>query len=360
MSNGARHQYDPDTISPPGETLEETLAAIGMSQVELARRTGRPLKTINEIIKGKTAITPETALQFERVLGIPASFWNNREREYRDVLARIADRECLRKSLELLKKIPVNAMIKLGWIARRPDKIEQLQEVLAFFGVASPELDVVPAAFRKSPAYESDPFALAAWLRKGEIEAARIRCSPFDEDFFRVALGKVRQITTDPPRDFVPETQRLCADSGVAVVFVPELPRTRAHGATRWLGPDKALIQLSLRYKSDDMLWFTFFHEAGHILLHGKRDAFLEGDGSNGKKEAEANRFAEQMLIPDEDLQRFIDSGQKSLTAIERFAKQLRIAPGIVVGRLQHEGYLPKSHGNGLKRRYEWTVAARG
>src|SRR3990172_8721079 len=164
MSDGARRQYDPDTVSPPGESLEETLSAIGMSQVELARRTGRPLKTINEIIKGKTAITPETALQFERALGVPASFWNNREREFREALARIADRERLRKSLELLKKIPVSAMIKRGWIARRADKIEQLQEVLAFFGVASPELDVVPAAFRKSAAYASDPFSLAAWF----------------------------------------------------------------------------------------------------------------------------------------------------------------------------------------------------
>lgn len=354
MSRSKQNQYNPDIVSPPGESLAETLTTLGMSQVALARRTGRPLKTINEIIKGKAAITPETALQFERVLGVPAGFWNNRERAYRDTLARNADRERLSREIEWLKDIPVNAMIKLGWIAHRQDKVEQLQEVLRFFGVASPKLDFMSASFRKSPAYRSNPLASAAWLRQGEIEAARINCSPYDQESFETALIEIRKLTNDPPEQFVPAMQRLCAECGVAVVFVPELPKTRAHGATRWLNPDKALIQLSLRYKSDDMLWFTFFHEAGHILLHGKRDAFLESDDSNGQKESEANRFAERMLIPENALQDFMASGQKTLPAIKRFASELGIAPGIVVGRLQHETYLPISQGNGLKRRDWW------
>ena len=53
---------------------------------ELAESTGRPRKTINEIIAGKAEITAETALQLERVLGIPASFWNNLERNYQESL----------------------------------------------------------------------------------------------------------------------------------------------------------------------------------------------------------------------------------------------------------------------------------
>ena len=80
-------KFEPDYTVPPGETLLETIECLGMSQAELARRTGRPVKTINEIIKGKTAITPDTALQLERVLSVPASFWNNLERNYRESLA---------------------------------------------------------------------------------------------------------------------------------------------------------------------------------------------------------------------------------------------------------------------------------
>jgi len=143
----------------------------------------------------------------------------------------------------------------------------------------------------------------------------------------------------------------------VAIVFVPELPRTRASGATRWLTPEKALIQLSLRYKTDDHLWFTFFHEAGHIALHGKRVIFLEkatGRGKIGHEQA-ANRFAEEILIPKRDFDRFVASGQFAEQAIAQFASDLGIAPGIVVGRLQHHGFLRYDQCNGMKRRFIWA-----
>ena len=78
----SRNQYAPDYVSPPGESLQEKLEELGMSQVELARRTGCPRKTINEIIQGKAIITPETALHLERVLGIPVRFWINRQQRY--------------------------------------------------------------------------------------------------------------------------------------------------------------------------------------------------------------------------------------------------------------------------------------
>lgn len=86
MANILQNEYHPDSVSAPGETLSETLDALGMPQTELAKRMGRPIKTINEIIQGKTAITAETALQLEQVLSIPASFWLKREQRYREFL----------------------------------------------------------------------------------------------------------------------------------------------------------------------------------------------------------------------------------------------------------------------------------
>ncbi len=73
---------------PPGELLEEELEARGLSQLDLARQAGRPAQAINEIIRGKKRITPETALDLERVLGTPASFWLNLESNYQLALAR--------------------------------------------------------------------------------------------------------------------------------------------------------------------------------------------------------------------------------------------------------------------------------
>lgn len=360
MSNKIQNQFVPDYVSPPGETLLETLEAIGMSQAELAKRTGRPKKVINEIIKGKAAITPETAIQLERVLSIPAGFWNNRERDYREALARLKEQDRLGNQTDWLKKFPLKAMIKKGWIKAFRDKVQQLREILSFMGVATPDqlqnLWSEQVAFRKSAAFESDSGAVIAWLRKGELEAQGIRCKPYDAKEFRKALQQIRLLTREHPEVFRPEIVRLCAENGVAVVFVPELPAARVSGATRWLNANKALIQLSLRYKTDDQLWFTVFHEAGHILLHGKRDVFLEmGDSSEDNKELEADHFARNALIPEAKLQQLVRQGSRSKVSIERFASEIGIAPGIVVGRLQHDKRLPYTHCNELKRRFDWA-----
>ncbi|MDP5338029.1 MAG: HigA family addiction module antitoxin [Nodularia sp. (in: cyanobacteria)] len=366
MIKTIKNQYTPDDISPPGETLLEVLEERQMTQAELAERTGRLKKTINEIINGKTAITPETALQLERVLNISASFWNNREQQYQEFLARLEEKERLEKQVAWMKRIPITAMIKHGWIQRYSDKVEQLRELLNFFAVASPEQweeiwNKTLVYFRKSQTFPSDFGDVVAWLRRGEIEAGEIVCAPYDAHKFKKALHKNRDLTLETPEIFQPEMVRLCSESGVALVFVPQLPKTRTSGATHWLNPDKAIIQISLRYKTNDNLWFAFFHEAGHILLHGKRDIFLEGTGiqsiEDQDKEKQANKFSEDILIPPAELKRFLASVQPlSKANIEQFATKIGIAPGIIVGRLQHDQVLPPNHCNDLKQRLEWSL----
>ncbi len=362
MDRNLKNQFKPDYAVPPGETLRETLEAIGMSQAELAERMGRPKKTINEIIKGKVALTSETSLQLERVLGIPSGFWNNLERNYQETLARVGEQKRLQKQVDWLRKMPVNALIKRGYIKRFRDKIKQLQEVLNFFGVASPELWEerwlgAKVSYRKSSAFQSDPGAVASWLRMGELAAQKIECKPYDARKFKNALSEIRNLTNQPPEIFQPALIHICSEAGVAVAFVPELPKIQASGATWWINPHKAVIQLSLRYKRDDQLWFSFFHEAGHILLHSKKEVFIE-DNSENSKEDEANRFASEILIPKRKLYHFLESSQLNKAAIKRFASEIGIAPGIVVGRLQHDGILPYSHCNDLKRRFEWKDVA--
>jgi hypothetical protein len=149
--------------------------------------------------------------------------------------------------------------------------------------------------------------------------------------------------------------QACCAQAGVAVVFVPSLPKTGVSGATRWLSWSKALIQLSLRYKTNDHLWFTFFHEAGHILLHGRKELFLEGlNGLDAEKEQEANAFAERELVPQQVFTSWLKTTPRlTKTAIVEFSNTVGIAPGIVVGQLQHKGLLPMTHCNDLKLKFD-------
>ena len=359
MGNTAANRYQPDYLVTPGEVLEEYLDGLGMTQAELASRTGLAKKTINEIVKAKSPITPETALKLERALGRPAHFWNNLERQYQEDRVRLAEQQRLEACLEWLKRVPVLAMAKHGWIKRLKDKVEQLEEVLRFFGVVSPDQwQVVWAehqvAYRQTQRFETCAEAVSAWLRQGEIQARQIACAPYDPKSFKQILQEVRGLTREGPDSFVPKLVDLCASAGVAVVFVHELPKTGVWGATRWLG-DRAVIQLSLRYKSNDHLWFTFFHEAGHILKHGRKEVFIEGNGLDGEKEEEANAFARDQLISPADFRRLLRSGRPSLAAINDFALEIGIAPGIVVGRLQHDGVLPRDTGNKLKVFYRWA-----
>lgn len=360
MVEQVKNEYQPDYAVIPGDVLALELELRSMTQQELAKRTGLTPKHIVSVMKGKSAITSETAIKLERAIGMPADYWMNLESQYQEIQARIAEEEQLEHDLDWLKKIRAADMIKQGWIQKFKDKKEQLVEVLRFMGIASVDQwdDVwsgLEVAYRQHSVHEIFPEAVSAWLRKGEIDASAIPCKPYDKKAFRAALDNVRHLTTESPEVFVPEMQRLCAEAGVAVVFVPSLPKTCVSGATRWLSSNKAIIQLSLRYKTDDHLWFTFFHEAGHILLHGKKDLFLENSkGLDNEKEEEANMFSMNELIPKKAFTEFIVAGNYSEASIMSFAKEIGITPGIVVGQLQHRRLLKVFALNNLKQKFEW------
>lgn len=349
----------PNISIPPGEVLAETLEARGMSQAELARRMDRPAQAINEIVQGGKEITPETALQLERVLGAPAHVWTRLESDYRFVKAKLEDQERLKREVRLVAAFPYAQMSKLDWVACTRNPLERVERLLSFFGVASlRQLEPLAAAFRRSTRVAASPMALAVWLRQGERRARAVETRPFDAGALAQVLGEVRALTTQEPEVFQPRLVRLLADCGVAFVVVPHLPRTGAHGATRWIG-DRAVMQVSIRYKWADVFWFTVFHEFAHILKHGRREVFVEYDHRpRDGAEREADTFASDTLIPPNDYSAFcrrVPAAQTSGAAVTGFARTLGIAPGIVVGRLQYDGILPHTRLNALRHRFEWV-----
>jgi addiction module HigA family antidote len=365
MVENTTNQYQPDVVSAPGETLQETLHALEMTQADLAERMGRPKKTINEIVQGKAAITADTALQLERVLRVPADFWMNRETRYREYLARLEDQRRLSKAVSWAKQFPVGQMVRHGWMKKESDPVSQTRELLTFFGVASPEAweerwsTLGGVSFRRSTAVAASRFAMAAWLREGERQIRGRNCAEFDAKKFEAVLLEIRTLTASLPTDFANRLRETCARTGVAVAFVPELAKAPVWGASRWLSSVRALLQLSLRYKTDDHFWFSFFHEAGHILKHGKRALFIDSkyDDEN-PEEKEANHFASETLIPEKLYSPFAQRGPFSRARITAFAQAVGVAPGVVVGRLQHDGLLPRSHCNDLRRRLDWDNQA--
>ena len=345
----------------PGYTLRQEIEARGMSQRELAARMGRPEQIISDIVNGKKTITPATALELEPVLGIPAQYWVKLVTEYSGARARAVERVQLEAQVPLLKEFRYNELVKRGWIEPVKGKIEQVKSLCTYLGVASlnQHQAILPAAFRiTGPANFSDR-ALASWLRQGELLARDMDLPPFDRLRFLEVLPVIRTFTADLPKIFYPKMVDQCSSAGVAFVVAQELPKIGANGVTRWLNTGNPLVQLNLKQKWADIFWFTFFHEAGHVLQPRKHDVMhytRRRDAANLPYETEANDFAQDMLLPPSDWKRIKDelNTHCSTTRVAELASEVGIHPGIVVGRLQHERVIHFSQMNDLRELYRW------
>lgn len=353
----------------PGLRLLEALEEHHMSQAELCARIGRSRKLINEIIKGKASIAYDTAIQLELALAIPAAEWNQLEVDFRDHQERRKHEAALAAELDWLDEVPLPAMIEAKWVEEKPTKLEQAQDMLRWFGVATPaqwrRIYAKPRGLRCSPpSFDNDPGALAAWLRAGEKMAFGMETAPYDRKKFMAALKKIRGLTRKAPDVWQDRMIQLSMKAGVAVPFARELPGVRVAGASRWLSPKKAMIQLSLLHRTDADMWFSFFHEAGHILLHGRKLLFVEGvfDGKPSREdvfeEVEADHFAANFLIPGRDLEELREvcrKGDLRTSDVRGFAKRQGVTPGIVATRLQHLGWIGPEEFDGLKNQMEWA-----
>jgi len=350
------HSFRPTYAVPPGETIADLLEEREMTQTELAKRLGVTLKHTNQVVNGGASISAELALGLEKVFRVPANFWLNRESLYQADLARQNETKELEAHVGWAKAFPVKDLKRAGFLSKESTGVELVQELLRFLGVANPGLwENRVVAYRRSQHYKSDQPALDAWLRVGELRAAEINCEPYDSDRFYSALTLARELTKEEPQVWQPRITNALAGAGVALVIVDTFEGARAHGATRWLSPSKALIQLSLRYHWEDVFWFSFFHEAAHVLLHRKKGIFVDGlklaDGAtsddNERLEDEANHFAAQFLIPKEYDERLLKLRPSEIRA---FADELGVTPAIVVGRLQHDGLIHFSESKKWKR----------
>jgi HTH-type transcriptional regulator/antitoxin HigA len=342
--------YQPDYAVSPGETLRARLSEIGLSQSDVAIRSGLSAKHVNQIIKGSAPITHETAMTLELVTGTPAAVWNKLEARYRESLLRIKGRELEDEDKAWIRRLPIAELKKRD---RLPDVIggELFEAVLGFFGVADrtawERLWSKPAtSFRRSNKLKTSPEAVASWVRLGELASREIETAPYSATRFRASLRQIRSVTRVPD---IEEAVRLCSEAGVAVVFVKEIDKCRISGATWWANPTQAVIALTDRGKAEDRFWFTFFHEAAHILLHSKKETFIDYDGDDGELEEQADRFASDLLIPPDKAEQL--RLLSTVSDVQRFSEELDIADGIVVGRLQHDQLWPWNKGNPLKRR---------
>lgn len=352
-----QNAYLPQTVLHPGIDLADKLEEIKMGPKEFAIRTNKPEKTINAVLKGESSITPEMAVLFENVLQIPANFWLNRQRNYDEYLARLSAQNNLKKTIDWAKSFPLNDLIKLGCIVNTKNLEEKASSLLSFFGFSNIEAweayyyeKQLKVAFRISLFGTKNPYALSAWLRQGELKSKEIQVKEYNEKNIKNNLKQFKEIMTLQSKDFFEKLQQLCANYGIALVLTPCIKGTQISGASRWIN-DTPVIQMSGRHNRYDIFWFTFFHELGHIILHGKKDIFLEEitySDADKLKEIEADNFAIKNVLTESQAEIIVKDKPYSKAKFIKYANEFNTHTAIIVGRLKNLGIVTQFEYNDL------------
>lgn len=351
------NQYYPESVTHPSGFLIEALEERNIGAKEFSIKTGKPEKTISAILKAESSITPDMAVLFEQVLKIPANFWLEAQKNFDEYIARLNFQKNIENAREWAKLFPFSKMANFGWVKKTRKIEEKVIELFNFFEVASQKgfedyyfNQRTKVAFRISLKDNENAPAIAAWLRQGELQAIKLNTPKFDKSLFKSKLHDIKALMAKQPSNFFEQLQNICLEAGVKVVHTPCLPKAPIHGSTRWI-KDTPLIQLSGRYKRNDIFWFTFFHEVGHILLHGKKYISIENidvEGENREFEAEADTFASEWILSKEQESEILSLAQISYDDVIEFANKFGTHPAAIIGRLQHKKLIPFGIGNNL------------
>lgn len=339
----------------PGATIKEQLDNRGMSQKEFAIRMDMSQKHISKLINGEVQLTTDVANRLEMVLGLPAKFWCNLETIYREKLFLVQEENAMAEDTEIAKNYPYSEMVKNGWIPQFSKNSEKVRNLRKYFEVCKLsllkdnefELQVV---CRKLSHTQKSDVGLIVWVQKARIESRLIQTESINIKALKESSQKIREMTMLKPAVFFEPLKKLFASCGVALVILPHIKGSGIHGAT-FTDCNKIVLGVTVRCKDADRFWFSLFHEIGHIVLGhiGKKSEITANE------EKEADFFAQNTLISETDYKSFIKKRNFTPKSIISFAQNIKIDKGIVLGRLQRDGFVEYNSLNELKSQYEIT-----
>ena len=334
-------KYTSPVAVHPGELIKEWLESSGMTSREFALRTGKPEKTISHILNGKSAIMKDVADSFEIVTGIPADYILRFQAEYEaDVarLSRIDPMEALWDSFGEL--FPYSQMVKMGWIVKGRTKADKMRGLLSFLGLTSEQAfteayTTIGVAYRHTGRASRTPYDVAAWIRQGQILASR-QGRPETAARKEIIKSRIPELKGALKIGDLPLLISLCAEIGVKLVFVENLPSASISGAAYQYG-GSPVIQLSGKGKTLDKLTYNFFHELGHIYC-GHKGILVDDidEATNTDEEKQADVFAAKVLYG--DLKHFAHAPSRSDIITE--ADRVGVSPCVILGHLAHIGLI--------------------
>lgn len=359
---------EPNWASPPGATIIRVMKMREIDAAELADAMNLSTDEFDSLLRGRRRLNKELAAVLADNLGSTVRFWLARDKDYVRELARLGEADVM-DAENWLQSMPVASMRRFGWLPKDSrTKRAQVQDLLAFFGCDSLQdwgqrysSGVGAVAFRTSLAFASDGMATLVWLRAAEIQLPTSSIGKFNRKHFEQLLPSLKRLSAfKHPSAMLERLREACLEVGVLVTTARAPEGCRASGASWFDAAGRPIIHLSFRHLSEDHFWFTFFHEAAHVLLHSENH--IDGEGAEvmgsdtERQEDEANTYAQTLLLPEEIRETLLERRSISAKAVIEAARAARVTAGVVVGQLERARAIPHGKLSFLKHRYRWAT----
>ena len=358
-------EYNEIRAFHPGYYIADIIEDMGITQAEFAERMGTTPKTLSKLVNGEANISNDLAKKLSTMLGMSVDVWLNLQKEYDKKLIEIELARDFDEQKELLKEIDYGFFVTnagLPYVRNSRDKLTTLCKYFAVSDLRTLNNPMYLVNFRKSISSESDTNIVnsMAWIQTAINISKSITTADYDPSKLRAVLPELRKLTLLAPEEFVPRIRETLAGCGVAFVILPHLKNSGVNGAVKWVSGERAVLAMNNRGLNADIFWFSFFHEIRHVLQHKVtmtlvNSSIEELSSTNRDLEDDADCFAREFLIPSSAMREFAPDRFTSDEEIIGFANRIGIHPGIVAGRLQHDGIIPYSRCSKLKEKYDWS-----
>lgn len=350
----------------PGYYISEIVDELGITQSELALRLGTSAKTVSQIINGKSRITYEISLKLSAMTGTSVALWAGLQAEYDKKVQEIAQEYSLEEQRETAKGLDYNFFVRIAGLPLTRDWRERIKNLCSYLHVSDLRIlgqQSLVVNFRKGIKKLSfqNMVNAQAWVqtavniaREGAIGNAKL-------EVLERKLPEIRRMTLMKPADFLPELRKIFRESGVFFILLPYLSQSCINGAVKWLDKEHVVLAVNDRRCYADTFWFSLFHEIKHVLQQKVKRVFLSYDSaiehfSDSEAEREADKFSRDILIPPDKYSAFVRDFKTGIADIRQFASLIGIHAGIIVGRLQHDGYIRQYEYNEFREKYKIIV----
>jgi len=354
-------EYNDAIAFHPGYYIKEIVDESGLTQEDFAKRLDTTPKNLSLLIRGEQSLSIDIAMKLSRMIGTSVSYWLNLQNAYDALIAEFKSEEELVEERKIFKYFDYKYFRDNYDLPDLPRKIdEQIKRVREYLNVAT--LSVLTKRdmavnFRSAMLDISEANTVKANTMV-QI-AANIALKTEAPKFNKKKLEEVAEYAltlTRSHKEFVPMLKKAFLDAGVVFVILPNIPGSKINGATKKVG-DNILLMVNDRRLNADSFWFTLFHEIGHII---NGDYGISFDKETGEQEEVADKYAEDMLIPPEEYERFVKVNRFDVYAIKSFANRIDRDPGIVLGRLQNDGLVRFDDWEMNELRKKYRVKVRG